>query len=140
MDPTTTSSTAGLDIDALFTASPEQQKQMLGAAVWPTICTYQPGSAVKIRELMLEMDSNDLFQLSVSVFMFLMRLNNFCSIFDEAALRGKIDELVEICAERHDNDTQDVEMKEAQSGENLPEARFQEDAWNLSSCQIDVLW
>ncbi|KAF2630648.1 hypothetical protein BU25DRAFT_483392 [Macroventuria anomochaeta] len=66
---------AGIDMDALFAASPAQQKQMLGEALWPKIYDIQPELAGKISDILLEMDSSELINL----------------VFDESALRAEAD-------------------------------------------------
>lgn len=67
----------GLTLAALnAAASPEQQKQMLGEALYPKIHAQQPELAGKITGMLLEMDKAELLPL----------------IDDDAALRVKVDE------------------------------------------------
>jgi polyadenylate-binding protein len=54
---------AGIDLNALQTAPPQQQKQILGEALYPKIAEQQPELAGKITGMLLEMDNNELLNL-----------------------------------------------------------------------------
>jgi polyadenylate-binding protein len=54
---------AGLTQETLAAARPEQQKQMLGEALYPKIHEMQPELAGKITGMLLEMDNNELLGL-----------------------------------------------------------------------------
>ena len=58
--------TAGLDIDALYAAPPEEQKQMLRETILPMASHHPPELAETICETLLEKDINELVQLYVS--------------------------------------------------------------------------
>ncbi|RMZ76353.1 hypothetical protein DV738_g5024, partial [Chaetothyriales sp. CBS 135597] len=59
---------------------PEQQKQMLGEAIYPKISLMQPELAGKITGMLLEMDNSELVAL----------------VDDDAALRSKVDEALAV--------------------------------------------
>ncbi|KAJ5964206.1 Polyadenylate-binding protein/Hyperplastic disc protein [Penicillium vulpinum] len=65
---------------ALLAAPPAQQKQMLGEALYPKIQAQQPELAGKITGMLLEMDNAELLGL----------------LDDEEALRGKVDEALNV--------------------------------------------
>jgi polyadenylate-binding protein len=52
-----------LTMQALTTAPPQQQKQMLGEALYPKIQAHQPELAGKITGMLLEMDNSELLSL-----------------------------------------------------------------------------
>ena len=52
-----------LSLDALTSAPPQQQKQLLGEALYPKIQLIQPKLAGKITGMLLEMDNSELFGL-----------------------------------------------------------------------------
>ena len=54
---------AGVDMGALSSAPPGQQKQMLGEALYPKIHEMQPELAGKITGMLLEMDNSELINL-----------------------------------------------------------------------------
>lgn len=54
---------AGVDMNALSSAPPPQQKQMLGEALYPKIHEQQPELAGKITGMLLEMDNQELIAL-----------------------------------------------------------------------------
>lgn len=56
-------STESATIDAVNTAPPGQQKQLLGEALYPKIQVLQPTLAGKITGMLLEMDNAELFSL-----------------------------------------------------------------------------
>ena len=56
---------AGVDMGALNSAPPGQQKQMLGEALYPKIHEIQPELAGKITGMLLEMDNSELINLYV---------------------------------------------------------------------------
>ena len=53
----------GLTLQALTTAPPQHQKQMLGEALYPKIQAQQPELAGKITGMLLEMDNSELLSL-----------------------------------------------------------------------------
>ena len=53
----------GLSMEALSSAPPNQQKQMLGEAIFPKISVIQPQLAGKITGMLLEMDNAELITL-----------------------------------------------------------------------------
>lgn len=53
----------GLTPQSLISAPPQQQKQMLGEALYPKIVVYQPELAGKITGMLLEMDNAELLSL-----------------------------------------------------------------------------
>jgi len=67
-------------MQALTTAPPQQQKQMLGEALYPKIQAHQPELAGKITGMLLEMDNSELLSL----------------VDDDAALRAKVDEALSV--------------------------------------------
>ncbi|OAX78398.1 polyadenylate-binding protein, cytoplasmic and nuclear [Emergomyces africanus] len=69
-----------LNLQALSAAPPSQQKQMLGEAIYPKIQAQQPELAGKITGMLLEMDNAELLSL----------------VDDEAALRAKVDEAINV--------------------------------------------
>ncbi|OAL53970.1 polyadenylate binding protein [Pyrenochaeta sp. DS3sAY3a] len=71
---------AGVDMTALNSAPPGQQKQMLGEALYPKIHELQPDLAGKITGMLLEMDNSELINLTS----------------DDAALRAKVDEAMNV--------------------------------------------
>ncbi|PSS13063.1 hypothetical protein M430DRAFT_264396 [Amorphotheca resinae ATCC 22711] len=64
----------------LATVGPQQQKQLLGEALFPKIQVMQPELAGKITGMLLEMDNSELVNL----------------IEDESALRAKVDEALTV--------------------------------------------
>ncbi len=54
---------SGVDMTQLSTAPPQQQKQMLGEALYPKIHEQQPELAGKITGMLLEMDNQELISL-----------------------------------------------------------------------------
>ncbi|KAI9850173.1 MAG: Protein phosphatase PP2A regulatory subunit B [Thelocarpon superellum] len=70
----------GLTSQALSSAPPQQQKQMLGEALYPKINAQQPELAGKITGMLLEMDNMELLNL----------------IEDDTALRAKVDEALTV--------------------------------------------
>ena len=52
-----------MSLDALSSAPPQQQKQLLGEALYPKIQIIQPKLAGKITGMLLEMDNSELFGL-----------------------------------------------------------------------------
>ncbi|EKG13336.1 hypothetical protein MPH_09618 [Macrophomina phaseolina MS6] len=73
----------GVDLSALQSAAPPQQKQMLGEALYPKIHAMQPELAGKITGMLLEMDNTELINLTS----------------DENALRAKVDEAMGVYQE-----------------------------------------
>jgi polyadenylate-binding protein len=70
----------GLDANALNAAPPQQQKQMLGEALYPKIHAQQPELAGKITGMLLEMENSELLSLTEN----------------EDALRAKVDEAMAV--------------------------------------------
>nr|POE74562.1 polyadenylate-binding protein, cytoplasmic and nuclear [Quercus suber] len=93
---------SGIDIQALQAAPPQQQKQMLGEALYPKIASQQPELAGKITGMLLEMENNELLGLTG----------------DDDALRAKVDEAMAVYNEYVKNSQQD-EAPHANGTENL---------------------
>ena len=70
----------GIDLQQLNAAPPQQQKQMLGEALYPKIHNQQPELAGKITGMLLEMDNAELLGLTS----------------DDDALRAKVDEAMAV--------------------------------------------
>jgi len=70
----------GLDANTLNAAPPQQQKQMLGEALYPKIHAQQPELAGKITGMLLEMENSELLGLTEN----------------EDALRAKVDEAMAV--------------------------------------------
>ncbi|KAI9367832.1 hypothetical protein BJX61DRAFT_267050 [Aspergillus egyptiacus] len=70
----------GLTAQVLTAAPPQQQKQMLGEALYPKIQAQQPELAGKITGMLLEMDNTELLGL----------------LEDDDALRAKVDEALSV--------------------------------------------
>jgi polyadenylate-binding protein len=70
----------GIDMNLLSSAPPNQQKQMLGEALYPKIHEQQPELAGKITGMLLEMDNSELVNL----------------ISDDNALRAKVQEALTV--------------------------------------------
>jgi len=70
----------GIDMNVLNAAPPQQQKQMLGEALYPKIHEQQPELAGKITGMLLEMDNSELVNL----------------ISDDNALRAKVQEALTV--------------------------------------------
>ncbi|KAJ5788602.1 hypothetical protein N7457_003592 [Penicillium paradoxum] len=94
---------------ALLSAPPAQQKQMLGEALYPKIQAQQPELAGKITGMLLEMDNAELLGL----------------LDDEEALRGKVDEALNVYDEYMKNKG-DGETTEAKPQEAAKEAPVEE--------------
>ncbi|KAI9867819.1 MAG: Protein phosphatase PP2A regulatory subunit B [Trichoglossum hirsutum] len=71
---------ASLTSQALASAPSQQQKQLLGEALYPKIHALQPALAGKITGMLLEMDNTELLNL----------------IEDDSALRAKVDEALNV--------------------------------------------
>lgn len=74
---------SGFTAAALANASPENQKQMLGEALYPKIYAQEPELAGKITGMLLEMDNSELLNL----------------IEDDSALRSKVEEALNVLKE-----------------------------------------
>ncbi|KAI9664653.1 MAG: Protein phosphatase PP2A regulatory subunit B [Bathelium mastoideum] len=102
----------GIDVAALNAAQPNQQKQMLGEALYPKIFEQQPELAGKITGMLLEMDNGDLINLTN----------------DDDALRAKVDEAMSVYDEyvkKHKGDSNEAGNPETNgegAGEGLTEA------------------
>ncbi|KAL4810796.1 hypothetical protein BDV18DRAFT_128034 [Aspergillus unguis] len=79
----------GLSAQTLSAAPPQQQKQMLGEALYPKIQAAQPELAGKITGMLLEMDNTELLGL----------------LEDDEALRAKVDEALSVYDEYMKNKT-----------------------------------
>ncbi|KAF1845281.1 polyadenylate binding protein [Cucurbitaria berberidis CBS 394.84] len=95
---------AGVDMSALSSAPPGQQKQMLGEALYPKIHEIQPELAGKITGMLLEMDNSELINLTS----------------DEAALRAKVDEAMSVYDEY-------VKNKEGETEKDAPKEESKEE-------------
>ncbi|KAJ0422498.1 hypothetical protein BJY00DRAFT_280264 [Aspergillus carlsbadensis] len=78
--PGPTEGATGITAQALTSAPPQQQKQMLGEALYPKIQAQQPELAGKITGMLLEMDNTELLGL----------------LEDDDALRAKVDEALSV--------------------------------------------
>ncbi|KAJ5996212.1 hypothetical protein N7499_007471 [Penicillium canescens] len=90
---------------ALLSAPPAQQKQMLGEALYPKIQAQQPELAGKITGMLLEMDNSELLGL----------------LDDEEALRGKVDEALNVYDEYMKN-----KGTEGEAGDSKPQEAAKE--------------
>ncbi|CAN8097685.1 unnamed protein product [Discula destructiva] len=86
----------------LANAPPPQQKQLLGEAIFPKIQVIQPELAGKITGMLLEMDNQELVNL----------------IDDDAALRAKVDEAMNV----YDEYVKTNQPEEAEGEKKEPEA------------------
>ncbi|KAJ5859211.1 hypothetical protein N7534_004488 [Penicillium rubens] len=86
--------------------SPAQQKQMLGEALYPKIQAQQPELAGKITGMLLEMDNAELLGL----------------LDDEEALRGKVDEALNVYDEymKNKGDGETAEPKPQEAAKEAP--------------------
>uniref|UniRef100_A0A0K3CFG2 Polyadenylate-binding protein n=1 Tax=Rhodotorula toruloides TaxID=5286 RepID=A0A0K3CFG2_RHOTO len=91
----------GLTAAMLANAAPQEQKQMLGEALYPRIHASQPELAGKVTGMLLEMDSSELLYL----------------LENDEALAAKVQEALDVLAEYNQRQTGD----EA-SGEEAPAA------------------
>ncbi|KAJ5803416.1 uncharacterized protein N7503_005866 [Penicillium pulvis] len=73
-------SSSGINHQTFAAAPPQQQKQMLGEALYPKIQAQQPELAGKITGMLLEMDNTELLGL----------------LDEEDALRAKVDEAINV--------------------------------------------
>lgn len=86
--PGSNSAPGAFDMGALTTsllasASPENQKQLLGEALYPKVQAQEPALAGKITGMLLEMDNSELLNL----------------IEDDSALKSKVDEALTVLKE-----------------------------------------
>ncbi|KAJ5586880.1 Protein phosphatase PP2A regulatory subunit B [Penicillium hispanicum] len=102
---------AGISNQALTSAPPAQQKQMLGEALYPKIQAQQPELAGKITGMLLEMDNTELLGL----------------LDDEEALRAKVDEALSVYDEYMKNKGTEGEAGEPKPKEATKEASSEED-------------
>jgi polyadenylate-binding protein len=87
----------GLSSALLAAATPENQKQMLGEALYPKVMEHEPEQAGKITGMLLEMDNSELLNL----------------IEDDAALKLKVDEALAVLREWNES----VQAGEGAEGE-----------------------
>ena len=74
---------SGLSSSLLASASPENQKQMLGEALYPKVQQHEPALAGKITGMLLEMDNAEILNL----------------LEDDASLKGKVTEALDVLRE-----------------------------------------
>lgn len=73
----------GLSSSLLASASPENQKQMLGEALYPKVQATEPALAGKITGMLLEMENGEIINL----------------LEDEESLKTKVNEALEVLKE-----------------------------------------
>ena len=73
----------GIDVEALNSAPPGQQKQILGEALYPKIHEHQPELAGKITGMLLEMDNNELIGLTTDENALRAKVNEAMTVYDE---------------------------------------------------------
>ncbi|KAK3669924.1 Protein phosphatase PP2A regulatory subunit B [Recurvomyces mirabilis] len=95
--------TAGLDMNQLQSAPPQQQKQMLGEALYPKIHAQQPELAGKITGMLLEMENSELLGLTT----------------DDDALRLKVEEALNVYDEYIKNQGDNSGPQQANGTENM---------------------
>lgn len=98
---------SGVDMSTLSQAPPQQQKQMLGEALYPKIQEMQPELAGKITGMLLEMDNSELINLTS----------------DEAALRSKVEEAMNVYDEYVKNKPETEAPKEEGAKEEAKEEK-----------------
>ncbi|KAL2820947.1 hypothetical protein BDW59DRAFT_150374 [Aspergillus cavernicola] len=98
--------TGSMTTQAVASAPPQQQKQMLGEALYPKIQAQQPELAGKITGMLLEMDNTELLGL----------------LEDEDSLRAKVDEALSVYDEYMKNKTDEP------AGESKPKEAAKETA------------
>ncbi|GMK58422.1 hypothetical protein CspeluHIS016_0504540 [Cutaneotrichosporon spelunceum] len=96
-----------LNAQALARASPVEQKQMLGEAIYPLIHESQPELAGKITGMLLEMDNAELLHLVES----------------PAALTEKVDEALRVLEDWGKDDKEDEEKEAEAEGEKVDEEK-----------------
>lgn len=74
---------AGLNLEALNAAEPGQQKQMLGEALYPKISQMQPELAGKITGMLLEMENQELINLTNDTDALRAKVDEAMSVYDE---------------------------------------------------------
>jgi len=74
---------AGIDLAALNAAPPAQQKQMLGEALYPRIHQQQPELAGKITGMLLEMDNEELINLTSNDAALQEKVQEALNVYDE---------------------------------------------------------
>ena len=84
--------TSGVDIEALNSAPPAQQKQILGEALYPKIAEQQPELAGKITGMLLEMDNNELLGLTNDEGALRAKVSEAMNVYDEYMRQSKGDE------------------------------------------------
>ncbi|KAF7194512.1 Polyadenylate-binding protein, cytoplasmic and nuclear [Pseudocercospora fuligena] len=73
----------GIDLAALGAAPPPQQKQMLGEALYPKIHAQQPELAGKITGMLLEMDNEELINLTSNDDALREKVQEALNVYDE---------------------------------------------------------
>ncbi|ORY77340.1 hypothetical protein BCR37DRAFT_153204 [Protomyces lactucae-debilis] len=94
----------GLSSALLAAATPENQKQMLGEALYPKVMEHEPEQAGKITGMLLEMDNAELLNL----------------IEDDAALKLKVDEALKVLREFNESAQAEGGAEEDDQGESSP--------------------
>ncbi|KAL3495343.1 hypothetical protein BJX62DRAFT_195831 [Aspergillus germanicus] len=102
--PGPTEGASGISAQALTSAPPQQQKQMLGEALYPKIQAQQPELAGKITGMLLEMDNTELLGL----------------LEDDDALRAKVDEALSVYDEYMKNKDEPAAEKPKEAAKEAP--------------------
>lgn len=87
----------GLSSSLLASASPENQKQMLGEALYPKVQAAEPALAGKITGMLLEMENGEILNL----------------LEDEASLKTKVNEALEVLKEWNEKQNPGGEAEES---------------------------
>ncbi|KAK5113777.1 Protein phosphatase PP2A regulatory subunit B [Meristemomyces frigidus] len=74
---------SGLDMNQLNFAPPQQQKQMLGEALYPKIHAQQPELAGKITGMLLEMENSELLGLTTDDDALRLKVEEALNVYDE---------------------------------------------------------
>lgn len=87
---------SSLSADAIASAPPHQQKQLLGEALYPKIQNLQPELAGKITGMLLEMDNSELISLYVYPSPAFRTTADIGRTEDDEQLRGKVNEALAV--------------------------------------------